>query len=263
MTNWLTFKQASAKYGIAASLLREWKLAGYIAFSTIGDVVMLEERSLVRYVDLYKEEERRADSTARLIAEKERQREMILSTLTDEVFLLETQRFYQPLFHVLVQELGGLIDNDRQREIFLAIAGSEPLSRVAQRYGLSYDETRRTYESIFKELGEDAAQIPLFFRFLRTRFKKPAGGSGNPMDISLEKVIPPRAARILEAEKNITTVYELLQFASTCGWPDLLRLKGMGRGTFNSILQLMEDAHYITCKDRKRDVSPEISIFVQ
>lgn len=263
MTNWLTFKQASEKYGIAESILREWKLLGYITLSQIGDVVMLEETSLMRYVDIYKEEELREDSTAWSIRKMEQQREMILSTLDDELYLLATQSFYQPLFHVLIQELSGLISNDWEREIFLALSFREPIALVAQRYGLYCEEMMKIYKSVFDKVSEDAAQIPLFCKLARTQLLKGAV-SGNPLDVPLEKVLAPRAARLLHTEANITTVYGLLQLVSTYGWATLKKsIRGMGQGTYKSIIKSLEDAHYIvTSDDNKTDLSPEISVFV-
>ncbi|MEB3374020.1 hypothetical protein SFC43_14470 [Bacteroides sp. CR5/BHMF/2] len=49
-----------------------------------------------------------------------------------------------------MQELGQLITNDTQREIFPAISTGEPISRVAVRQNMTYQETMEAYSNILK-----------------------------------------------------------------------------------------------------------------
>lgn len=235
MANWLTIKHMSEKYGVDESLLREWNTSGYIAFSIIGEVGMLEEASFLRYLEMYKEEEVREESSARLIRKKKQEREMILSTLNDRLFLLKTQSFYQPLFHLLLQELGGLLDNDRQREIFLAISCGEPLPRLAYRYGISYDKAVETYLSVFNILAEEANKISLLRQQFMAKLCKPVY-SYNLLYVPLEELFEKRIARIFREEKDITTVDELLIFVSRHGWKGVKNIPGLGERSYQIVI---------------------------
>lgn len=262
MANWLTIKRASEKYGIAESVVRQWKVSGYIVFSTIEDVVMLDEASLVRCLNIYKEEGVRQDSSDRLIREKELEREMILSALDDVTFLLETQSSYQPLFHTLIEELSRLINNNWEREIFLAVSSRQPIFRIAQQYQMSCDRVRETYESIFDKLAVVVSKIPFFSLTTMERFKQFAN-SDNPLDASLKKILPARIAQMLRNNGKITTVGELLQYTDTHGWFGLQGISGVGKRSFEGIIWSLEAAHYIAIyEDRKSGVSVR-SFFIQ
>lgn len=53
MANWLTIKQLSEKRDIAESTLRNWINLGYITSSTIDNVIMLDDDSLISYLDTH------------------------------------------------------------------------------------------------------------------------------------------------------------------------------------------------------------------
>lgn len=143
MATWLTLKQVSGKYGIAKSTLQGWTTLGYLTFSTIDGILMLDEDSLVHYLDAHKIEGLSEESLDELIKSKRLERETVLSLLNDELVVLKTQSLHQPLFHVIIQELSELIVDDRQREIFLAISSGEPVSRVAARHKMTYEKPWR------------------------------------------------------------------------------------------------------------------------
>ena len=155
MSNWLTLKRLSEKYGVSESTLRVWKCLGYVTSSVIENVVMLDEESVIHFWEMRKTKGLNEEYLEKLIKEKEWERDILLSKLDDELFLLRTSELHQPLFHVIIQELGQLITNDREREIFLAISSGKPISWVAANRGMTYAQAVETYSSILRRLGEN------------------------------------------------------------------------------------------------------------
>lgn len=256
MANWLTFKRASEKYDVAECILRQWQIGGYITFSTIGEVVMLEETSLVQYVNVYKAEAALENSFARLIREKEQEIQTILSTLDDEFFLLKTRRCSQPLFRLLVKELSYLVSDECKRDIFFALSCGESISRVAQRYGMSYDAIVEIYESVFNELGANPERIPMYRQLVMARFRV-SDNPHNPLDIPLKKILGERIARIFDEEKDITTVQELVTFGCRHGWKRVEHVPRIGLRTFQILVETLKEAHYIIVgNDGQIDLSP-------
>ena len=141
MANWLTLKQLSEKYDVAESILRGWANLGYITSSRIDNIMMLDDESLTRYLDAHQAKGLSEGYLEEIIKEKELEREIVLSCLDDELFLLKTQKLYQPLFHILIEELGRLITDDSQQELFLTISTGEPISRVAARHRITNSKT--------------------------------------------------------------------------------------------------------------------------
>lgn len=258
MAHWKTIKQLSEKYGINESTLRGWTKLGYITFSTINNVVMLDDEKLTCYLDAHQSKGLGEDSLNNLIKEKEREREVILSQFDDELFLLKTQKLYEPLFHVIIEELGRLITDDCQRDIFLSISSGEPISRVAARHHMTYDETVAKYSSILGKLGENPERIATYRnQAMMPLFKK--YGTENPTNIPLSRIISDRACRILR-KLEIETVCQLLQHTSQYGWPSLRRLEGMGLTTYNEIINALYNANFILVhNDRSITLSPEIA----
>ena len=261
MANWLTIKQLSEKRGIAETTLRNWTNLGYITSATIDGIIMLDDDSLTSYLDAHQTKGANKESLEDLIREKELECKMILSRLDDELFLLKTQRLHQPLFHIIIQELGQLITNDSQREIFLAISTGEPISRVAVRHNMTYQETIEAYSYILKKLSENTERIATYRnRTMTSLFGK--YNMDNPTDIPINRLFNERACHILH-KLEIETVRQLLQFTYQYGWSRLKRLEGLGKTTYNEILNALYNANFIVfSEDRSIILSPEIAAFV-
>lgn len=261
MAHWKTIKQVSEKYGIAETTLRGWTKLGYITHSIINDVVMLDDESMTRHLDTHQIKGLSDDALNKLIKEKEWEREVILSRFDDELFLLKTQKLYEPLFHILIEELGQLITDNDQRDIFLSISSGEPISRVAARHQMTYDEVVAKYSSILDKLGRNPERITTFRESTMTSlFGKYE--TNNPLEIHLSQFINDRACHIL-SKLEIYTVYQLLQHASKYGWPSLKRLEGMGTITYNEIINSLYNANIIIInKDKTITLSPEIATLV-
>ena len=261
MANWLTIKQLSEKRDIAESTLRNWINLGYITSSTIDNVIMLDDDSLISYLDTHQTKGLNKESLEKLIKEKKMECEIILSHLDDELFLLKTQSLHQPLFHIIVQELGQLITNDTQREIFLAISTGEPISRVAVRQNMTYQETMEAYSNILKKLSENTERIATYRnRTMASLFGK--YNTDNPTNIPIRRLFNERACNVLH-KLEIATVRELLQFTYQYGWGRLKRLEGLGKTTYNEILNALYNANFIVfCEDKSIALTPEIAAFV-
>lgn len=258
----MAIQKMAEKYGLKESVLRGWANLGYIVSSRIENDMMIDDESLTRYLDAHKNKGLAEGYLDKIIKEKTLEREVLLSRFEDELFLLKTQALYQPLFHILIQELGGLIADDRLREIFLAISHGEPISRVAVRYEMTYARTVTTYSSILRKLGEHPERIATYRnRVMNFLFGK--YGADNPLNIPLEKIVDCHAQNVLYIGAEIKTVHDLLQYTSENGWDKLKDFKGMGKITYDHVVKMLYNANFIVIgEDKKITLSPEIAALV-
>lgn len=261
MANWLSLKEVSKKRGIAESTLRSWKILEYIETSTIDNVVMIDDDSLVRLLNTHKTKGLSDEYLKELIKEKEHEREVILSRYGDQLFLLKTQELYQPLFRIIIQELGALITDDMQRELFLSISSGETISRIAIRHNITYAQTVKEYSSILENLGANTERIATF---RKQRMAQLFGrfNVSDPTSIPISLICNVRACNILHAEKKIKTVRELLNYANKNGWSSLKKLRGMGVTTYNEIIDALCNTHFITKEDEEIKLSPEVAVLL-
>lgn len=258
MANWLSLKEISEKRGIAESTLRSWKILGYIETSTIDNVVMIDDDSLIRFLNTHKTKGLSDEYLKELIKEKEREREVILSRYGDQLFLLKTQELYQPLFRILIKELGALIMDDMQRELFLSISSGEMISRVAVRHRITYAQAVKEYSSILENLSANTERIATYRKQRMTQLFGRFNVS-DPTSIPISLICNTRACNILHVEGKIETVRELLHYANKNGWSSLKKLRGMGATTYNELIDTLCNTHFITKEDREIKLSPEIA----
>lgn len=258
----MTIQKMAQKHGIDESVIRGWANLGYIVSSRINNVMMVDDDSLTRYLDAHKSKGLSEGYLEKIIKEKVLEREVLLSRFEDELFQLKTQALYQPLFHTIIEELGGLITDDHLREIFLAISHGEPISRVAVRYQMTYAQAITTYSSILRKLGEHPERIATYRnRVMNDLFGK--YGMDNPLNISLEKIVDCHAQNVLKTEAEIITVRDLLQYTSEYGWNKLKSIKGMGRITYEHVIKTLYNANFIVVgEDKSITLSPEIAAMV-
>lgn len=263
MANWLALKQVSEKRGIAESTLREWKTLGYIASSTVDDVMMLDDESVTRFLDTHAMKELNDDDVDKLIQEKKLEREILLSSLEDELFLLKTQKLHQPLFHVVIEELGNLIMDGRYREIFLAVSSGEPIIRVAKRFNMTYERTLEAYTSTLEQLSKNTHRIATFrTTALNLRFGK--FNQKDPTNISLWDVFNTHACCVLAQKAGISTLHELLLYGSQKGWRYLTHLPGLGNSTYHHIVDtLIENGFLVIWSEGNIRLTPEIAALIR
>ncbi len=262
MSKWVSIKQLSEQYGVEETVLRRWTVMGYITSSKTQDVLMLEEDSLNSYLDLRQRKWIGEEALEERIKQKKLEREVLLSQLEDELFLLKTQQLYQPLFHTVIQELGELIMHDEEREIFLAISGGEPISKVAKRYEMTYAKTTKIYSSLLAKLDRGKGKIAIFRKLA---MKKRFGDSiaTNPTKTLLLSILQLRGYNVLCGNLGLYTVEDLLQYISRYGWQSLRRVKGMGATTYRGILDDLEAAGFIIQHVKgEPELTPEIAALI-
>lgn len=261
MANWITLQQLSQKRGIDESTLRNWKNLGYVASSTVDDVEMLDDDSLTVYLNALQTEALDQEALENAIKEKKQEYEILLSRLDDELFLMKTQGQHQKLYQVIMEELGHLIIDNTQQDMFLAISAGEPIARVAKRHKKTYKEIVDSYSDILNQLSANTERIATFrksgIELFFGRFN-----SSDPTDVSLENFISLRSCFVLN-KNNISTVRELMDFTLTHGWTRLKKLKGLGGITYNEVLLALRNTHYITIDENGHvEWSPIISALI-
>lgn len=258
MAEWLTLKLVSEKHGIPESTLRCWKSLNYIASSVIDDIVMLDEEDVIHFLEAHKTGTLSEETFKKIIHGKEAESEGPLSQLDDELFLLMTLKLHQPLFHVVIKELGSLINDENRREIFLAVSHGEPILQVAEKHGMSYAKIQKTYSNILEKLSENTERIVSKYgqtiKRLCWKFN-----IDNPMNIPLSLILNLRAYDTLSGSEGIKTLYELLEFTGKWGWRRLKNIDGIGNITYKHIINTLHNERIITI-DADGDIKliPEI-----
>lgn len=262
MANWITLKQLSEKRGIAESDLRTWANLGYIASSRIENVLMIDDESLTQYLDVHQTKDLGENYLEKIIKEKELEREVLLSQCDDELFLLKTQKLHQPLFHILIQELGQLITDDHEREIFLSVSGGEPIARVAKRNKMTYAQVSVSYSSILGRLSENTERIATFHSpTMELIFDK--CNMATRINTPLSSLIRGHAHNVLYGEMGFRTVHDLLRYTTQNGWQSLRRFKGMGLVTYKRVMNALRDDNFIIIReDGNIELPPEIAALV-
>ena len=255
----MTPELLSKKCGIPESTLRLWKCLGYIVSATIDNKVMMDEDSLTVYLNAHCTKQLSECYLKKIIRDRELELELLLSQLDDELFLLKTHKEYQPLFHILVQELAQLITDSRLREIFLSITSGEPISRVAVRHGMSYERILMTYRSILNDLNGNIGKAGTNHGRIENSLLAKYGMDG-PMDMPLSELLPFRAYSTLLKEADVSTLSDLLKYTSLHGWHSLNSLRNMGKLTYSRMIEALQKARFIIVhKDDSIELSPELA----
>lgn len=259
MANWATIKQLSDKLGIAESTLREWANHDFIVHSTIDNIMMIDQDSLNNLLNVHKNQLLSNEFIDQLLKEREREREVILSQLDNDIFMLNTQSMYQPLLQLLIQELSQFIFDDFHREFFLAITAGEPISRVANRYQLTYKQAKETYLSIFDELNKNKAKVGAYhnitMKSLVEKYK-----ADPPLNIPLTQFFSDHIYFLLSNSIGLKTLDQLLRHTFKYGWSNLKKIKGFGATSYTEMYKALFNAGFITIgENEKIELSPEIA----
>lgn len=259
MAEWLTLKLVSEKHGIPESTLQCWKNMNYIASSTVDDTVMLDEEDVTHFLDTHQTDTWSEDAPEGIIPTKEAERKALLSQLDNEMFLLLTLKQHQPLFHAVIGELGALINDEKRREIFLAVSGGEPILQVAKKYGISCAKTQRLYSEILDKLDENLERIVSrhgeVIRRLCWKFN-----IDTPMNIPLCCLFNTRAYAALSKSEDIKTLQGLLEFTDKWGWKSLKHIDGIGYMTYKEMINTLLDEGIITIGPNETiELIPEIA----
>lgn len=252
----------SEKYGIDESNFHKWKDLGYITSFEMEEGMMVNERTFTQYLNIRKVKGLDEDALAQLFKEKKLEREVTLSRLKDEVFLLKTHSRHPEIFHILIQVLSELIVDDCQRGIFQAISFGEPVSRVASRYGMTYHSIVMVYNSLVEKLSENPTRI-FTLRQYATGLQKPLK-LNNPMEILLIDLFPYRIWILFSRHQKMKTLYDLLAFATQYGWSEIQKIKNVGITLYNQIINHLQMKGYIIIReDNEIELTPEMQAFMK
>lgn len=132
---------ASNKYSISYSTLREWGKTGRIVVIKRAGVLYADEESIKAYSELQKSLRKHEEYLNRMIAEKEEEVSNIIAIYDDYLFSMRSLEKVIKIFPILISELGELIKNEKTRDIFINIALGEDIYKIARKHSLTYDRT--------------------------------------------------------------------------------------------------------------------------
>lgn len=272
MSHWLTLKQMSEKYGISDTTIKYWLSAKYVTSSRIGHTLLIEEDSLLRYLDLHKQLGAGEEYLKKLLRDKRDECDFLLSKYDDEIYVLKTQRICSPLFKLVIREMAELVFYAGHRRLFYAISTGEPIERVARLHGIPYHRAVEFYESIVKELAcktgflsvlrkelvncrlrcaDYKRQIESMGALLAACDMPKVDNGGFPADIvgllglPVREVVKDARARNALLRNELRTVKQVLEYALMNGWGSLLRLKSMAPASYAHIVKSFKAARLI------------------
>lgn len=255
---WLVLKLVSKKHGTPTGTLRYWKSQNDVTSFVIDDMAMLDEEDASHLLEAHKTGILNDETFKNIIEGEGAGSEVSLSESGDESFLLTTLKLHQPLFHIIIKELGALINDENRREIFLAVSHGEPILQVAKKHGMSYAKVQKIYSDTLGKLSENTERIVSKYgetiKRLRWKFNV-----DNPMNIPLTHIFNLRAYDALASSEGIKTLYELLEFTSKWGWRRLKNIDGVDRVSYQHIIETLYNEGIITIDaDREIKLIPEI-----
>lgn len=152
MTKWITLTQAAAKYDTDARNIKNWGQNGAITVARIGETWMVDDSSVISYLELNKKVESMKEELLTLQEEYKSQIENCIETNDERLFLLNAGKGITSVFRRMVNEMAELIECPENKEVFVSLTGGEPLNSIAQRMGMTKVKVSSLYEKAAREV---------------------------------------------------------------------------------------------------------------
>lgn len=162
MTNWITLKSVSLRYGISPETVLEWIKDNLISGSCIGGTWLVDNDSLCHYLELHKTLDSQQQYLDEQLAKRREEIDLIIAHYDDSAFILNSLLALTPLFHYMVAELATLIPEEDKRDLFLSVVNGESLEEIALRRFTTYDKIVCEFTEIIKSLAKHRDFIKLY-----------------------------------------------------------------------------------------------------
>ncbi len=154
MTKWITLNQAAAKYETDARNIQYWGKSGAITVARIGETWMVDDSSVISYLENNKKVENMKEELLSLQEDYKLQIANCIETNDERLFLLKAGRGVTSLFRMMINEMAGLLECREKREVFARITKGESVNSIAQRMELTYDKVSSLYEKALREVSQ-------------------------------------------------------------------------------------------------------------
>lgn len=103
-------EEAAAKYDTDARNIKNWGQNGAITVARIGETWMVDDSSVISYLELNKKVESMKEELLTLQEEYKSQIEKCIETNDERLFLLNAGKGITSMFRRMVNEMAGLIE---------------------------------------------------------------------------------------------------------------------------------------------------------
>lgn len=142
---WIGIEEAAEKYQLTVKRINSLCNRKYITCTRIGNYTMVDENSLIENIEQYKQF---SLTRKELLA----QREKIIETDKEELFILQSMKELTPISRLVIKELAEMIHNDERRRIFLYIALHGNLLEYAEMSCQDFFRLRREFPALVREV---------------------------------------------------------------------------------------------------------------
>lgn len=259
-------EKITKKYGLSAARILKLVDSHLVSGLKNDERWFINESSLKNYLHYEKEVRRNKMYLQRLLAEKKEEIEYILARHDDFLFVLRSLDKYSPVFEMVIKEMSLLIQNEKDRDIFLDIAlNRRSIYEIAKRGKVTYDRVcsiyQRTLRQVCRKAGfmrdsrEQIAQLKAAIHTLKAIHERQERRietlcitlKENGIEIrgnTIENVLYLNPLKQLSEQvwdmgfsgrlvsvlrlNDVTTVYDLLRIIKNQGYNGLLDLKDFG-----------------------------------
>ena len=128
-----------------------------ITSSKIGNTWLIDEASFCRVVRQKMRLSQYDEYLAKEVQIRKDEISDILLQLDDLIYLLRSLKKISPLLRLLIKEMASLISNDLKRNIFVDVTSGMNISKVAQKYNITFEKACGIYSAslvyVEKKLG--------------------------------------------------------------------------------------------------------------
>lgn len=131
-----------------------WAKAGKITASRIGNVWMIDEPSLKRFLSYHAKKVKQKKYLEEQLQEKEEEINEMIAEFDDFIFSLRSINHISPLFRIIINEMSLLLPEKKMQEAFVSISTGESIYKAAQKYGVSYDRMCFLYRKSLRTITQ-------------------------------------------------------------------------------------------------------------
>lgn len=149
MTKWIGIHKICKKYSVSPKNIYQWSSRGEITISILDDCPMVDEDTLLKYLE-------RKKIKALYAIELKKRNEDFIRENEEQFFLIKMMIPLSPIMHVLIMELSRVISNDKRRELFLYLALNGDINQYSEKYNIDIETVKTTFKSVIREVRHNS-----------------------------------------------------------------------------------------------------------
>lgn len=256
---WIGIEEAAEKYQVSFKCINDWCEKQEIISSKVDCCTMIHEDSLRKALEWNKRMS---------LCEYEFKCKMnkIMEENEEQLYVLKSLKELTPFIRLMIEELAGLIKNEKRRRLFLYVVTKGSTKEYANENIIDGCTVRWEFESILREIKshagflktykEDTVRLKSILRLYEKKYGNELLGEGVKTIGELEKAASEEKQKAIEllqtplrnfnwsprvehvfSRYNIITLHDLLQITLTYGIGRLSKFSQMGPMTLRQVIE--------------------------